>query len=163
MDQHGLVEFLKGNYLTELFDPQDLVLCSYYDENEFVTSNRNSENNLNVISMNIRSLPKHYGELSCMLSVLETRFDVIVSTEIGTRYITTVQIIMNEYTFYHVIPENNFYGGVGIYAHNSIVDVCAMDELKIGKSCHCPRCENESIFLTFTYCWWHISPPKWNC
>ena len=28
MDQHGLVEFLKGNYLSELFDPQDLVLCS---------------------------------------------------------------------------------------------------------------------------------------
>ena len=59
MDQHGLVEFLKGNYLSELFDPQDLGLCSYYDESEFVKSNRNSENNLNVISMNIRSLPKH--------------------------------------------------------------------------------------------------------
>ena len=36
MDQHGLVEFLKSNYLSELFDPQDLVLCSYYDESEFV-------------------------------------------------------------------------------------------------------------------------------
>ena len=46
MDQHSLVEFLKGNYLSELFDPQDLVLCSYYDESEFVKSNRNSENNL---------------------------------------------------------------------------------------------------------------------
>ena len=151
MDQHGL-EFLKGNYLSELFDPQDLVLCSYYDKSEFVKSNRNSENNLNVISMNIRSLPTHYGELLCMLSVLETRFDVIILTEIGARNITTVQNIMNEYNFYYVIAENNFYGGVGIYVHNSIVDVCVMDELKIGKSCHCPRCENESIFLKFTYC-----------
>ena len=87
-----------------------------------------------------------------MLSVLETRFDVIILTEIGARNITTVQNIMNEYNVYYVIPENNFYGGVGIYVHNSIVDVCVMDELKIGKSCHCPRCENESIFLKFTYC-----------
>ena len=87
-----------------------------------------------------------------MLSVLETRFDVIILTEIGARNITTVQNIMNEYNFYHVFPENNFYGGVGIYVHNSIFDVCVMDELKIGKSCHGPRCENESIFLKFTYC-----------
>ena len=87
-----------------------------------------------------------------MLSVLETRFDVIILTEIGAHNITTVQNIMNEYNFYYVIPENNFYGGVGIYVHNSIVDVCVMDELKIGKSCHCPRCENESILLKFTFC-----------
>ena len=88
MDLHGLVEFLKGNYLSELFDPQDLVLCSYYDESEFVKSNRNSENNLNVISMNIRSLPNHHGELLCMLSMLEIRFDVIILTEIRARNIT---------------------------------------------------------------------------
>ena len=105
MDRHGLVEFLKGNYLTALFDPQDLVLCSYYDESEFVKGNQNSENNLNVISINIRSLAKHYGELLCMLSVLETRFDVIILTEIGARNITTVEYTMNGYNFYHVIPE----------------------------------------------------------
>ena len=98
------MEFLKDNYLSELFDPQDLVLCSYYDESEFVKSNRNSENNLNVISMNVRSLPKHYGELLCMLSVLETRFDVIIITEIWARNTTTAQNIMNEYNFYHGIP-----------------------------------------------------------
>ena len=53
---------------------------------------------------------------------------------------------------YHVIPENNFYGAVGINVHNSIIDVCVMNDLKIGKSCYCPRCENESIFLKFTHC-----------
>ena len=74
---------------------------------------------LNVILMNTRSLPKRYGELLCMLSVLETRFDVIILTEIGARNLTTVQNIMNEYNFYYVIPENNFYGGVGIYVHSS--------------------------------------------
>ena len=89
--------------------------------------------------MNIRRLRKHYGELLCMLSVLETRFDVIIQTEIRARNITTLHNIMNKCTFCHVIPENNFYGGVGIYVHNSIVDICVMDELKIGKSCHCHR------------------------
>ena len=84
--------------------------------------------------------------------MLETRFDVIILTEIGARNITTIQYIMNGYNFYYVIPENNFYGGVGIFVHNNIFDVCVMDERKIGKSCHCPRCENESIILKFTYC-----------
>ena len=51
-----------------------------------------------------------------------------------------------------LFQKTTFIGGVGIYVHNSIVDVCVMDELKIGKSCHCTRCENESIFLKFTYC-----------
>ena len=93
MDQHGLVKFLKGGYLSELSDPQDLVLCSYYDESEFVKSNRNSENNLNVISMNIRSPLKHYGELLCMSSVPEPRFDITILTTIRARNITTVQIL----------------------------------------------------------------------
>ena len=59
---------------------------------------------------------------------------------------------MNKYNFYHIFPENKFYGGVGIYVHNSIYYVYWMHELKIVKSCHCPRYENESIFLKFTYC-----------
>ena len=46
--------------------------------------------------MNIRSLPKHYGELLCMLHVLETRFDVHILKKIVARNITTVQNIMNE-------------------------------------------------------------------
>ena len=69
-----------------------------------------------------------------MLSVLETRFDFIILTGIGARYITTIQYIMNGYDFYYVIPENCFYGGVGIFVHNDIFDVCVMDERKIGKN-----------------------------
>ena len=41
--------------------------------------------------------------------------------------------IRSDCNFYHGIPENTFYGGVGIYVHNSIVDLCAMVELKMGK------------------------------
>ena len=110
MNQHDLVDFLKNNYLAELFDPRDLASCNYYDESEFVKRDRDSENNLNVISMNIRSLPKHYGELFCLLSVLETRFDVIILTEIGARNKTTVQCIMDNYQFYFTIPAKTCMG-----------------------------------------------------
>ena len=52
--------------------------------------------------MNIRSLPKHGGELLCLMSVLKTQFDIIVSTEIGTRNIEPVKLflrIMNSMTY----------------------------------------------------------------
>ena len=101
--------------------------------------------------MNIRRLPKHYGDLFCLLSVLETRFDVIILTEIGARNITTVQCIMDNYQFYFTIPANNMYRGVGIYIRKDLADICMMDDLKIEKTCHCPRCEMESLYLKFTY------------
>ena len=101
--------------------------------------------------MNIRTLPKHYGELLCLLSALETRFDVIILTEIGARNITTVRCIMDNYQFYFTIPANNMYGGVGINIRKDLADACMMDELKIEKTCHCPKCEMESLYLKFTY------------
>ena len=65
--------------------------------------------------MNIRSLPKHSGELKCIINVLENQFDVIVLSEIGSRNISTVQHLFVDFTLYHVTPVRNLYGGVGIY------------------------------------------------
>ena len=66
-----------------------------------------------------------------------------------------------------LFQKKNFYGGVGNYVHNIIVDVYKIDELKIGKWCHRLTRENESIlkihFLQNNFCWWHISPSKWKC
>ena len=42
------------------------------------------------IGMNIRSLPKHAGELIVFLKLLQTNFDMIVLTEIGARNVSTV-------------------------------------------------------------------------
>ena len=58
---------------------------------------------------------------------------------------------MDNYQFYFTIPVNNMYGGVGIYIRKDLTDVCMMDELKIEKTCHCPSCEMESLYLKFTY------------
>ena len=101
--------------------------------------------------MNIRSLPKNYGELVRLFAVLETRFDVIILTAIGTRIITTVQCTMGDYQFYHTIPASNMYSGAAIYIRKDISYVCIMDELKIEKTGHCPWCEMEIRYLKFTY------------
>ena len=54
------------------------------------------------------------------------------------------------YTFHYVRPHNN-YGGVGIYTHNSLLNVVTMDDLKLTKPCDCSKCEFESLFIEFMY------------
>ena len=78
--------------------------------------------------MNIRSRPKYHGELFYLLFVSETRFNVITLTENGAFNISTVQSIMDDCPFYHVISENNVYGVVGVYVHDSFLDVSVMDD-----------------------------------
>ena len=53
-----------------------------------------NEQHLNIFSMNIRGLPKHGGELLVFLQSLETKFDVIVLTEIGDHNIGTVEHLL---------------------------------------------------------------------
>ena len=71
--------------------------------------------------MNIRSLPKHGGELTVFLKLLETDFDIIVLTEIGSRNIDTAKYLLDSHEFYHVAPVNNMYGGVGIFMSVTIL------------------------------------------
>ena len=49
------------------------------------------------------------------MSVLETKFDIIVLTEIVTRNIELVKHLFDNYELHYVLPLNNLYGGVGIY------------------------------------------------
>ena len=112
---------------------------------------RDATNHLNILSLNIRSLPKHGGELVCLLEVLETKFDIIILTEIGSLNISTVKHLLENYQLYYVISKDNMFGGVGIYVNEELTDVHAVDEFTIQKSCHCPKCEIESLFITFRY------------
>ena len=70
--------------------------------------------------MNIRSLPKHGGELLCFMSVLKTKFDIIVLTEIDTRNIELVKHLFENFKFHYVLALENLYGGVGIYFNKGI-------------------------------------------
>ena len=64
--------------------------------------------------MNIRSLPKHKGELVAYLSNLPL-FDILVLTEIGARNIDLTANLLTGYDFLYVLPDKNTHGGVGIY------------------------------------------------
>ena len=90
-------------------------MCTYYDEDGFNCKLNYEGKPLNVYSLNLRSFPKHAGELITLLSMLNAKFHVIVLTEIGARNYSLVENVMPEYTFYHAKPVNNMFGSVGIY------------------------------------------------
>ena len=75
-------KFLKENKCKQIVNPSNMTPCQCFDEEEFIKKNRTSDGCLNIFSLNIRSLPKHGGELLQFLRDLNTRFDVIVMTEI---------------------------------------------------------------------------------
>ena len=63
MDNDEFQTYLKENEFEQLFNPFDSVKYQYYDENEFISANRNGDGFFNIFSMNIRSLPKHVVNL----------------------------------------------------------------------------------------------------
>ena len=65
---------------------------------------------LNIISFDIRSLPRHSGKLLVFLEALETHFHVLVLSEIGVRNIGTVEHFLSNYDFYGVLPKDNILG-----------------------------------------------------
>ena len=69
LDNHMLCEYLEESYLNTVFNPNDLHLCNYFAEDEFIVCNRNTKSHLNILSMNIRSLPKHSGELKSFINI----------------------------------------------------------------------------------------------
>ena len=74
-------------------------------------------------------------------------FDVIILTEIGARNLGLVEHLLPTHTFYHVTPDNNNWGGVGIYVSNEATDVIVRPEYELKKSCNCSKCEFESLFI----------------
>ena len=43
MDNDEFEAYLKENKFEQLFNPFDSITCQYYDENEFISANRNGE------------------------------------------------------------------------------------------------------------------------
>ena len=70
---------------------------------------------------------------------------------IGSRNISTVEHLFAGYVFFYVTPDVNFYGGVGTYISEKMENVYIDEHLSITKSCHCVKCETESLFVRFTH------------
>ena len=151
MDNDEFKAYLQENKFEQLFNPFDSITCQYYDENEFISANRNGDVFLNIFSMNIRSLPKNGGELVNFIGCMERKFDVIILTEIGARNLSVVLNLFQNYNFHYVLPHNNNYGGVGIYTHDSLLNIVLRDDVMLTKSCNCSKCEFESLFIEFMY------------
>ena len=62
------------NKYEQIFNPTCVTPCQYFNEDEFINKNRTGEEFLNVFSLNIRSLPKHGGELLHFFRSLKTKF-----------------------------------------------------------------------------------------
>ena len=75
----------------------------------------------------------------------------MVLTKIGPRNIDLVKYLLNDSDFYHVTPFSNMYGEVGIYVSSDINDVQVLDNIVVEKTCLCPKCEIESLFLNYSY------------
>ena len=142
---------LKENKYEQIFSPSNMTPCQYYDEDEFIKKNRKSDECLNIFALNIRSLPKHGGELLYFLKDLNTKFDVIVLTEIGSKNISVVEKLLPDYNFHYILPAKNKCGGVGIYTCNSLTNVIVKDDIKFAISCECVKCEIESLFIECCY------------
>ena len=149
MEENGLMEFLKAQNFRSMLFPEDENECNYYDEDGFNTKLTNNNAYVNVFSMNIRSLPKHGGELLTFLNMLKAEFHVILLTEIGARNLSLVEHLFLGYTFHYVIPECSMVGGVGIYIKDNLTNVSVVPRY-INKSCNCSRCLFESMTVYFT-------------
>ena len=151
LDNKQFEMFLKRNKYEQIFNPTCVTPCQYLDEDEFINKNRTGEEFLNVFSLNIRSLPKHGGELLHFLKSLKTKFEVIVLTEIGTKNISVVENLIPDYNFNYVLPTKNKCGGIGIYTSDLLTNVTVLDGVKVINLCNCTKCETESLFIEFHY------------
>ena len=151
LDNKQFEMFLKENKYEQIFNPTCVTPCQYFDEDEFINKNRTGEEFLNVFSLNIRSLPKHGGELLHFLKSLKTKFEVIVLTEIRAKNISVVENLIPDYNFNYVLPTKNKCGGVGIYTSDLLTNVTVLDGVKVINSCNCTKCEIESPFIEFHY------------
>ena len=82
---------------------------------------------------------------------METKFDVIILSELSARNSSVVLNIFSNYTFHYVRPHNNTYGVVGIYTHNSLSNFVMMDDLMLTKTCDCSKCEFKKLSIEFMY------------
>ena len=123
----------------------------YADEDTFTSLvNTWGTGTLKIYSMNVRSLNKHKGELAAYLSNLPI-FDVLVLTVIGSRNIEMTQNLLEGYCFMYVKPNQNYYGGVGIYWRNDIQNFTRID-LNFDYTCDCTRCKVETLVVNFIHC-----------
>ena len=95
----------------------------YYDIDEFLQRNFESNSSLSVFHINVASLTKHHEELRTLLNLIKFKFKVIgiSETRLTTKIGETVNIELDSYQFFHTKTLSNA-GGTGLYVHNSYMN-----------------------------------------
>ena len=157
MDENSFKNAIKENRFLNETQGDDNVQCDYHDFESFKSLNRNGNSCLNIYSLNISSLPKHAGELVCFISALETKFDIIILTEIGASNIPLYDNLFKDFVFRYVLPVGNPKGGVGIYFSTDIMSLKLKDDWILKKLCDCCLCEYESLVYNFEFLQHHFT------
>lgn len=123
---------MNTNYNTD----SALVLDNINNVNEIecVYNNLNvvmyNQNAINILTINICSIQKHFDELCIILDSIETKFEVIILTEawLGLDGISINNFQMNGYTVHASVRNKNKNDGVIIYLKNTL-NVISVSEL----------------------------------
>ena len=113
----------------EILNAIESISCQYYDEEQFISKNRNGDEFLNIYTLN--SPLKHGGEPYVYIESLNTNFAVIILTEIGARNLSVVQKLLPNFKFFYLPPVDSNWDGVGIYLSKSLTNIFTLDEVKI--------------------------------
>ena len=117
---------------------------------------------VNILSMNIRSPPKHSGELKCFINVLGNEFDIIVLTEIGSRNLSTVEHIFAGYVVFYVTADVNFYVGVGIDISEKWKMCISMNTFRLQNHVILLNVKQKVFFVRFTHNNVSFIVGRWN-
>ena len=112
----------RTNYVDELLFQNDASICDEY----FTTENFNFSyadnlmNDLKIIHLNIRSLPRNGENFSAYLATLKQKFDIICISETWLNENRFIENIFEDYNQFHSMRPANQPpgGGVAIFVHN---------------------------------------------
>ncbi len=106
--------------------------CKYYDENSFNSMIKDKSLKISIFHLNIRSLKKHFDELSVYLENLNNSFDFICLSEIGVDKNIIRQVLSNFKNYdVHYTSSDKVFGGVAILGKKHIQVKSVKNDLSI--------------------------------
>ena len=106
--------------------------CKYYTTEDFQNKFKDNKQDMKIMALNIRSLDKHFNELSCLLSALGN-MDIVAISEIGRKNIESRSAFLQNMGFNLIYDEpTKSRGGVGLL-FNIKIKVSQRNDLKINK------------------------------
>jgi len=110
--------------IIENTDPEntDHNLCGYYETEDFIKANFDSNSNFSTLHLNIASLQFHFEELKILLKILDHEFDCIMITETKLKKNTSPSISIDIPNYhYFQTPTEACKGGSLIYISNKLI------------------------------------------